>query len=98
VKSFVAVLILGSGCIAIAAEKPLAVVQAAFARGEDGPAEAGDEDFVPGETIHFSCRVEGFHKLDKPDDYGKQSVSLKFQIEVRDKAGALLKPIEDGKV
>ena len=80
------------------ADKPLAIVHSVFARSEDGPPEASDEDFVPGETIYYSCQAEGYRKVDKPDDYGKQIVSLKFQIEVRDKSGVLLKPIEEGKV
>jgi hypothetical protein len=84
--------------VAIAADKPLAIVHPVFARSEDGAPEASDEVFVPGETIHFSCQAEGYRKVDKPDDYGKQNVSLKFQIEVRDKNGALLKPIEEGKI
>lgn len=69
-----------------------------FARSEDGPPEASDENFVPGETVYFSCQAEGYRKLDKPDDFGKQNISLKFQIEVRDKSGALLKPIKEDKV
>jgi hypothetical protein len=98
VKSLVAALVLASGCLAIAADKPLAIVHAVFARSEDGPPEASDEDFVPGETIYFSSQAEGFRKVDKPDDYGKENVFLQFQIEVRDKSGALLKPVEEGKV
>jgi hypothetical protein len=98
VKWLVAVLVLGSGRLLIAAGKPLAIVHPVFARSEDGPPEASDEDFVPGETIYFSCRVEGYRKADKPDDYGKQNVSLKFQIEIRDKSGALLKPVQDEKI
>jgi hypothetical protein len=86
------------GCLAVAADKPLAIVHPVFARSEDGPPEASDEDFVPGETIYFSCRAEGYRKVDKPEDYGKQNVALTFQIEVRDKSGALLKPIKEGKV
>jgi hypothetical protein len=97
VKSLAVLLVLASGCLGIAAEKPLAIVHPVFARSEDGPPEATDEDFVPGETVYFSCRVEGYRKADKPDDYGKQNVSLKFQIEVRDKSGALLKPVQEGK-
>jgi hypothetical protein len=88
-------LVLASGCLAIAADKPLAILHPAFARSEDGPPEASDENFIPGETIYFSCQAEGYRKLDKPDDFGKQNISLKFQIEVRDKAGALLKPIKE---
>jgi hypothetical protein len=98
VRSLTAVLVLASGWLAIAADKPLAIVHPVFARSEDGPPEASDENFVPGETIYFSCQVEGYRKVDKPDDYGKQNVSLKYQIEVRDKNGALLKPIKEDKV
>ena len=87
-----------SGSRAFAADKPLAIVHPVFARSEDGPPEASDEEFVPGETIYFSCQAEGYRKMDKPDDYGKQNVALTFQIEVRDKSGALLKPIKEGKV
>ncbi len=96
-KSPVAALVLWA-TLAVAADKPFAIVHPVFARGEDGVPEASDEDFVPGETIHFSCQVEGYRKMDKPDDYGKQNVSLKFQIEVRDKSGVLLKPIQEGKI
>jgi hypothetical protein len=98
VKSLVAVLVLASGCLAIAADKPLAIVHPVFARSEDGAPEASDEDFVPGETVHFSCLAEGYKKLDKANDYGKQDVSLKFRIEVRDKNGVLLKPFQEGKI
>jgi hypothetical protein len=80
------------------ADKPLTILHTVFSTSEDGPAEASDEDFVPGETIHFSCLVEGYRKVDKPKDSGKQDVSLKFQIEVRDKNGALLKPVQEGKI
>ncbi len=97
-KPLTAVLVLASGCLAIAADKPLAIVHPVFARSEDGPPEASDEDFVPGESLYFSCQVEGYRKIDKPDDYGKQNVSLKFQIEVRDQGGTLLKPIQEGEI
>ena len=91
-------LFLASACIAIAADKPLAIVHTVFATSEDGPPEASDEEYVPGETLHFSCQAEGFRKVDKPNEYPKQNVSLKFQIEVRDKTGALLKPVQEGKI
>jgi hypothetical protein len=97
VKSLIAALLLASAFLAIAADRPLAIIHPVFARSEDGPPEASDEDFVPGETIYFSCQAEGFSK-GKPDDYGKQNMSIKFQIEVRDKSGALLQPVQEGKV
>lgn len=97
-KSLAAFLVLASGCLASAADKPLAIVHPVFSISEDGPPEASDENFVPGETIYFICQAEGYRKLDKPDDFGKQNVSLKFQIEVRDKSGVLLKPVQEGKI
>ena len=95
-KPLVATLVLAFGCMA--ADQPLAIVHAVFATSEDGPPEASDQDYFPGETIHFSCQAEGYRKVDKSKDFGKQNVSLKFQIEVRDKNGALLKPVQDGKI
>jgi hypothetical protein len=97
VKSLAAVLVLASGWLAVAADKPFAIVHPVFAGSEDGPPEASDEDFVPGETVYFSCQAEGYSKA-KPDDSGKQNVALTFQIEVRDKGGALLMPIKQGKM
>jgi hypothetical protein len=98
VKSLAPALFLASVCIAIAADKPLAIVHAVFSTSEDGPPEASDEDYVPGENIHFSCQVEGYRKTDKPKEYGKQNISLKFQIEVRDKNGILLQPVQAGNI
>jgi hypothetical protein len=98
VKSLAAVLILAGGCVALAADKPLAIVHPVFSTSEDGPPEASAEEYFPGESIHFSCQAEGFRKVDKPKDFGRQNVSLKFQIEVRDKNGALLQPVQEGKI
>jgi hypothetical protein len=97
VKSLVP-LLLASACLAIAADQPLAIVHPVFATSEDGPPEAADQDYVPGQTIFYSCQIEGYRKVDKPNDYGKQNVALKFELQVRDKAGALLKPVQDGKI
>lgn len=96
-KPVVAALFL-SACTAIAANQPLAIVHAVFATSEDGPPEAVDQDYVPGQTIFYSCQIEGYRKADKPDDYGKQNVGLTYEIQVRDKDGALLKPVKDGKI
>jgi len=98
VKSPTLALLLASASLAIAADKPLAIIHPVFSRSEDGPPEASDENFVPGETVYFSCQAEGFRKVDKPTDYGKQNMSIKFQIDVRDKNGVLLKPVQEGKV
>jgi hypothetical protein len=91
-------LFLASACLAIAADKPLAIVHTVFSTSEDGSPEASDEQYFPGETIHFSCQADGFRRIDKPKDAGRQDVSLKFQIEVRDKNGVVLKPVQEGKI
>jgi hypothetical protein len=96
VKSIAILLI--SFSVALAADKPFAIVHPVFSTSEDGPPEASDEDFVPGQTLFFSCQVEGYRKIDKPDDYGKQNVSLKYDIEIRDKAGTLLQPAKSNKI
>jgi hypothetical protein len=97
VKPAVVVFAFSAACL-LAADKPLAIVHPVFATSEDGPPEASDQDFVPAETIYFSCQVEGYRKVDKPDDYGKQNIGLKYQIEVRDKSGVLLKPVKEDKI
>jgi hypothetical protein len=84
--------------LAAAADKSLTIVHPVFSISEDGPPEASDEDYVPGETVYFSCQTEGYRKSDKPDDYGKQTIALEFQVEVRDKSGTLLMPIQTGKI
>jgi len=98
VKFLAVALLLAPPYLLAAAEKPLAIVHPVFARSEDGPPEASDEEFVPGETVYFSCLLEGYRKVDKPDDYGKQNVSLKYEIRTHDKNGLLLKPIQEGKI
>jgi hypothetical protein len=98
VKPQVLALFLASVSVVIAADKSLGIVHVVFATSEDGPPEAHDQDYFPGETIHFSCQVEGFRKVDKPKEYGKQDISLKFQIEIRDKNGALVQPAQAGKI
>ena len=91
-------LFFASACLCLAADQPLAIVHPVFSQSEDGPPVAVDYEFVPGETIYFSCQAAGFRKVDKKDDYGKQDISLKFQIQVRDAQGALLQPVQEGKL
>jgi len=98
VRPLAAALILLPACLAIAADQPLAIVHAAFATSEDGPPEAADQDYVPGQMIYYSCQIEGYRKVDKPDDYGKQNIALTYEIKVSDKSGALLKPVQNGKI
>ena len=98
-KAYLAILLLASAEQCLAAPKnPFAIVHPVFATSEDGPPVATDYQFVPADTIYFSCQAEGYRKVDKPDDYGKQTVHLKYQIEARDAHGILLQPPTEGEV
>ncbi|HTR38745.1 MAG TPA: hypothetical protein VMH80_22720 [Bryobacteraceae bacterium] len=99
VKTYLAILLLAAAEQCLAAPKSaFAIVHPVFATGEDGPPVATDYQFVPADTIYFSCQAEGYRKVDKPDDYGKQAIHLKYQIEARDAHGILLQPPTEGEV
>jgi hypothetical protein len=77
-------------------EKKLAVVAAAFAQYDDGPAMARDEQFVPGETLYFRCQVAGYKRSEK--EYGKYDVHLTYQLIAEDAHGVPLLEPASGKV
>ncbi len=98
-KALFAILLLAPVWNARAAPaKPFALVHPVFSTSEDGPPVASDYGFVPADTVYFSCQAEGYRRVDKPDDYGKQSIHLKYQIEVRDAHGLLLQPSTEGEI
>jgi len=51
---------------------------------EDGPELAPTYEFVPGETVYFSCRIAGYQILKKEE---AQSVKLAWQMRALDPAG-----------
>ena len=63
---------------------PLAIVQPAISVMEGGTPDAPGTDYVPGETVYFSCRVANYAK--SPDD----KVRLSYTIEAFDPAGVPL--------
>lgn len=79
-------------CYAAPAEKKLAVVRMVFAQTEDGPALASTYQFLAGESVFFSCLVEGYSKSDK------QEIFLTYQIQAKDARGVLLQPALNNKV
>jgi hypothetical protein len=82
-------------CLAAPAEKKLAIVRPLLSQMEDGAPVSSGFEFVPGETIHFSCQIEGYKKLeDKPE---VEKLLLTYQVEARDLRGVLLQPVQDGK-
>jgi len=74
------------------AEKKLAIVAAAFAQIDDGPAAAHDDQFVPGETLFFRCQVEGYKKSENNE------IQLGYQVEAADARGVVLLLPEKGLV
>lgn len=74
------------------AEKKLAIVAAAFAQIDDGPAAAHDDRFIPGETLFFRCQVEGYKKSENNE------IQLAYQVEAEDARGVKLLLPEQGLV
>lgn len=71
-------------------EKKLALVDAAFAQSDDGPAEARDAQFIPGQTLFFRCQLEGYKKSDD------NQIQLAYQVEAADSRGIPLLLSEQG--
>jgi hypothetical protein len=83
-------------CIAAPAEKKLAIVRPLLAQIEDGAPVSSGFEFLPGETIHFSCQIEGYKKVEEPKSE-QEKLLLTYQVEARDSRGVLLLPVEEGK-
>jgi len=81
--------------LAATPEKKFALIRPALAESEDGPPVAADYQFLPGETIYFSCQTEGYKKVEKDD---KVEMYVTYQIQVTDTRGVLLQPAQDGKI
>ena len=82
-------------CTAAPAEKKLAVVRPLLSQIEDGAPVSSGFEFLPGETIHFSCQVEGYQKLEDKSEI--ETILLTYQVEARDSRGVLVQPVQDGK-
>src|SRR5580692_2423020 len=85
-------LIAASLISAAPAEKKFAIVKMALAQSEDGPAMASTYEFLAGESIFFSCLVEGYSKSDKDE------ILLTYQIQAKDSRGVLVQPGSNDKV
>ena len=82
-------------CLAAPAEKKLAIVRPLLSQAEDGAPVSSGFEFVPGETIHFSCQIEGYKKMeDKPE---VEKLLVTYQVEAHDSRGVLLQPVQEGK-
>ena len=72
--------------------KKLEIVRTAVHQVEDGPALGADEFFVPGETVFFSCQLEGYAVSTA------KRVNIRFRLEAVDPTGVPLVEPVSGKV
>lgn len=84
-----------AGCLAAPAEKTLAIVRPLLSQMEDGAPVSSGYEFLPGETIHFSCQIEGYQRIE--EKYDVKKMLLTYQVEARDARGVLLQPLQEGK-
>src|SRR5579872_2393602 len=95
-RAVLAVLLMfGMVSLAAPADKKFGIVRVFFSQIEDGPPVASDYQFLPGETIYFSCQAEGYKKVEKND---KQEMFVSYQVEVADSRGVLLQPRQSDKI
>jgi hypothetical protein len=82
-------------CLSAPPEKKLAIVRPLLSQMEDGAPVSSGYEFLPGETIHYSCQVEGYKKMEDKSEVEK--VLVTYQVEARDSHGVLLQPVQEGK-
>ena len=57
-------------------EPKLSIEHATLHTSEDGAPASSDYDFVPGDTVYFSCQLAGYKKSQK--EYDKYEIYLTF--------------------
>ena len=80
---------------AAAADSKLTIEQAMLHQSEDGAPVPASFQFVPGDTVYFSCQFGGYKKVEKEN---KEIIYLTYSIEVRDQSGVLLVPADTDKI
>jgi len=78
-----------------AAAPQIAVDRIALHQYEDGPVLQPAHEFLPGETVFFSCRLTGY-QIQKNDE--ESSVKLAWQVRVADPDGVLLEKEAAGRI
>jgi hypothetical protein len=82
---------------AIGAPPPkLTIARMIFAQYEDGSPVAKDYQFAPGESIFFSCQIEGFTRSPADQDESRK-VFLTYRLEAKDARGILVQAASTGK-
>ena len=86
-----------SAVTALAAPPPkLAIVHPVFAQYEDGSPMAKDYEYMPGESIFFSCQIDGFARS-PADKEESRKVFLSYRVEAKDARGVLIQAPATGK-
>jgi len=90
---FAAGAVLASGTLSAASK--LAFERLALHQYEDGPLLASSHDFLPGETIWFSCRIAGFESEPAGDN---RNVKLSWQVGLLDPGRIPVEPPKTGRL
>lgn len=86
---------LASVGVPLMAAPKLAIERLALHQYEDGPLLPPSHDFLPGETVWFSCRVAGFESQPSGDN---RDVKLSWQAGLTDPAGIAVAPSTAGRL
>ncbi|MCU1337420.1 MAG: hypothetical protein JWO19_3001 [Bryobacterales bacterium] len=78
---------------ALQAAPKLAIERLALHQYEDGPLLPATHDFLPGETVWFSCRVAGFDSQTAGDN---RNVKLSWRVRIVDSGGVAVEPPKAG--
>lgn len=74
----------------------VAIERMALHQFEDGPVLPPSHVFLPGETVFFSCRLNGYQMATTGDE--ERSVKLAWRIQVSDPAGVALELPSAGRI
>jgi hypothetical protein len=85
-----------AGTAMLHAASTLVVERMAVHQYEDGPLLPSSYEFLPGETVHFSCRLTGY-QIDKSDEEN-QRVKLNWRLQALDPAGVVLDKPKEGRI
>ena len=94
-KFLLSIPLLAAAVLSARAETKLAIVRPMLSQIEDGAPVSSGYEFLPGETVHFSCQIEGYKRTEDKDE--NDHVLLTYQLEARDPQGVLLQPAQEGK-
>jgi len=93
---FAAGAVLASGTLSAATK--LAFERLALHQYEDGPLLPSSHDFLPGETVWFSCRITGFESEPAGDNRDNRNVKLSWRIGLLDPAKIPVEPAKTGRL